>query len=460
MMKVLTHISNVWETKASHLTCPRILFSRGIAMVFLCGITLTIPGSIALYGQQLQPQEPATSQPAAAQPPAPGQVPTPGPATTQDATVAGATTTLLGSPAPEPPMPGEITEDYLKQLLVGKQLFLRGEYLGDSLSFNEFGDPTGTPPVGSFTLSAVQIDQVHLSKSRVELEGNRYALHFLGAMPYEDDARAVDRVKITPKKKTLHISIAREDLDKRSKESDSLKAAIAKQAAQNAATAAATAPANSQTPPPAAQQPASRPGKWHSKEKEGDTKAATSAHEATMLHDAITKVFAQGIDEKFREKLPGFWQLYFEAQAAGTDYHPADRNVLRSNTVDNQAKLLSSIAPQSNEFAQANSIAGQAIYRVVIGTDGVPGQIAVVRPIGFGLDENAVAAIRKATFAPAAKGGKPVSELLDLAVLFRIYSKQTAASGGDNASSKEIVKPGPYSAGQPAQQPAGQAPNQ
>jgi TonB family protein len=450
MMKVLTHIPHVWETRALRLTSRQIGRSSRTAMVFLVGLPLTVFGSIALHGQELQPQGPATTQPAA-------QAPVPG-APVQVSTAATTTTTLLSAPAQEPLIPGDLTEDYLKHMLVGKQLFLRGGYLGDSLSFTESGDPEGHPTVGSFTLSAIQIDQVHLSKHKVELEGSRYALHFLGAMPYEDDSRALDRVKITPKKKVLRISIAREETEKKKKESDSQKAAESQQVAQNAATAqesgtqSAAQQALKSTQPPALQSAPPKSAKEHSKEKAEEAQSVSAAHAAKKLHDALDKVFAQGMDDKFRAKLPEFWQLYFEAQAAGTDYRPKDPSILRSSAVDTQAKVLSSIAPESNEFAQANSIAGRAIYRVVIGADGTPSQIAVVRPIGFGLDENAVAAIRKATFAPAAKGGKPVSEALDLAVLFRIYSKRTSGTGADTASQGPI-KPGPYSAGQtPVQQ--------
>ena len=70
-----------------------------------------------------------------------------------------------------------------------------------------------------------------------------------------------------------------------------------------------------------------------------------------------------------------------------------------------------------------------ALYHVVVGADGKPGEIAVARPIGFGLDENAVASIRKASFSPAMKDGKPVPVLLDLVVQFRIYSKRTSVMG-------------------------------
>ena len=93
-----------------------------------------------------------------------------------------------------------------------------------------------------------------------------------------------------------------------------------------------------------------------------------------------------------------------------------------------------------------------SLYHTVIGADGKPGEIAVARPIGFGLDENAVAAIRKAKFAPAIKDGKPVPVMLDLVVQFRIFSKRTAVGSSENADHSDANKsaddaklPGPYS---------------
>ena len=67
--------------------------------------------------------------------------------------------------------------------------------------------------------------------------------------------------------------------------------------------------------------------------------------------------------------MPDFWQLYYQAQAAGVDYRPRDPKVLRSSAVDQQAKVTTSIAPDSNEYAQASAIAGRALYRAVIGAD-------------------------------------------------------------------------------------------
>jgi TonB family protein len=367
-------------------------------------------------------------------------------------------------------------------MLVGKQLFLRGGYLGDSLSFTEHGDPTGHPIAGSYTLSAVEIEKVHLSKHKVELIGDRYALHFLGALPYEDPSRAVDRVKITPKKKVLRITIDREQVVKEKKAKEPSKGKDAKpspspisgpgQTVASSETDVAAAPQPA-APASAAAEPApgAEPAPAEDKSEQAADRAAdraadqaadqasvttttSPAHAAEVLREALDKVFATGLDDKVRAQMPEFWQLYYQAQAAGVDYHPKDPSVLHSNAVDTQAKVVSSIAPDSNEFAQASGIAGRALYRVVIGADGKPGEIAVVRPIGFGLDENAVAAIRKATFEPAIKGGQPAAETLDLAVLFRIYSKRTSVAASE-AKSADPAKPGPYTVrAQPDQPPA------
>src|SRR5579871_1299139 len=110
------------------------------------------------------------------------------------------------------------TEEELRQMLVGKTFYLRGGWLDDSLSFNEHGALAGHSAQGSYTLNLVEIDRVRLAKHKVTLEGSRYGLHFLGALPYEDPTTAVDKVRITPKKKIVRISIDREQIVKPKKE--------------------------------------------------------------------------------------------------------------------------------------------------------------------------------------------------------------------------------------------------
>ena len=350
----------------------------------------------------------------------------------------------------------EITEEQLKQMLVGKDLFLRGGYLGDTISFNENGRLNGHAPYGSYTLCSVQIDKVHLSKHKLELEGARYGLHFLGALPYEDPTKAVDRVRITPKKKELRLTIDRETVIKAKKEKEPKPGKAGKSGADKRVRGAdepeemsdadrAKAEAAAAEAAPAEKAPDDESGE----NGQGSGKEITTTSPAVangMLVQALNNVFAPGIDERMTAHMPEFWKLYYQAVEAKSDYRPADAAVQRQANVDEKAKLLSQFEPESNEYAQAAAVAGMALYHVVVGADGKPGEIAVARPIGFGLDENAVESIRKASFAPATKDGKPVPVLVDLVVQFRIYSKRTSVKGTPDTPEQaaERKSPGPY----------------
>ena len=378
-------------------------------------------------------------------------------------------------------------------MLVGKQVYLRAGYLGDSLNFDEHGHIVGHSQQGSYTLSILQVDHVRLTKHKVELEGIRYGLHFNEQLAYEDSSTSYDKVRITPKKKVVKITIDREMVvnPKKKKEPSREKAKEAKLAAPaprppataahtqlaTPETAAATQP--SATPDPPAQSAAvpaeasTRSSTDPSELSDADqlkasiaatpeaerpadpssvTTTTSQAHANQLLRDALGAIFAPGLDQRMMAAMPDFWKLYYQAVAAKADYRPADASILRQNTVDEKAHLLTSFEPDSNDFAQSAGVAGMALYHTVIGADGKPGEIAVARPIGFGLDENAVTAIRKAKFAPAIKNGQPVPVMLDLVVQFRIFSKRTAVtSTPDSTDPDEKSKPaaptlpGPYS---------------
>jgi TonB family protein len=307
----------------------------------------------------------------------------------------------------------------------------------------------------------------------VELEGVRYGLHFLGALATEEQASNIDRVKLTSKKRPLKITIAREIVvvPKKQKQPKEGRRKSSEKKPEPTATAAATAPAAAAsettaqqdtsgehaTPPQEASvrlpNPAAPPVE---PTRHGVTVTTSPVEAAHMLGDALESIFASGIDDKMIATLPDYWKLYYKAVADKADYRPGDPSVLRSVQVDKKPSLTKAFEAPSNEYAQNNGVAGMAMYHVVVGPDGRPGEIAVGRPIGFGLDENAVDSIRKATFEPGMKDGKPVPVEVDLTVQFRIYSKRTAVVATEAA--KEAQKgpklPGPYSVNlpQPPQQ--------
>ena len=437
--------------------------------------------------QSAQPSQPSPTTDGASQPQPQQQSAAPAAEPQAQPTLPATAQAAASQPSKDDSHAGAITEEELRHMLVGKSLYLRGGYLDNSLEFDEHGQLISHSPQGSYTLSGIEIDKIRLTKHKVELDGARYGLHFLGALPYEDPTKAVDRVKITPKKKFVRITIDREQVITPKKKKDKEKgrdktappaasgpAMPAEAAAQpasepadqpDAATASQSDSAADSSQPTAADQAASSPATADSA-KSGTapiaddepaaapgsvTTTISPAHAAMVLKEALDKIFSDGLDERMMAAMPDFWKLYYQAAAAHTDYRPADPGVLRQGQVDQKAKLLTTFQPESNDFAQDAGVAGMSLYHAVIGADGKPEDIAVARPIGFGLDESAVAAIRKASFQPAIKDGKPVPVLLDLVVEFRIYSKRTAVTGVPEEADKPSapVLPGPYSVDHP-----------
>ncbi|MGB0065989.1 MAG: energy transducer TonB [Terracidiphilus sp.] len=491
----------------------RIGFSARLCAVALLAAGIVLPALYLTAQQSAHLSQPAPanqSAPAAAAKPA---VPTP------------------PAKAPEPPA---ITEDQLRQLLVGKDLFLRGGYLDNTLEFNEDGVLTGHSPQGSYTLCAVRINRVRLFKRKVEFDGERYGLHFLGALPGEDPGAAVDRVNITPTKKPIRITIDRELVVKEKPQKKPRSQKAGKKAAPPAAKSAAPAASPSQTaqnptpaqpaanpaagpeppaansdeaaanpapqpaanstpssappaesptapPAPAASETASQtePGtstassapaaakgpsdtasdaaqaqaeiaQAPAAERPADTKSVTTTHSQThanhLLEKAIDNVFAEGLDARMMAAMPGYWKLYYQP-ATESGSSAQDPAVLSQSMVDKKARLISAIDPASNQFAQDYGVAGMAEYQVVIGVDGKPKEIAIARPIGFGLDESAIESLRKAAFEPAIKDGQPVPVALDVIVEFRIYSNRTAEAAQPQPAQtpNKPVLPGPYS---------------
>jgi TonB family protein len=430
--------------------------------VFLLGGALALvlaPAALRVKAQQSTPAAASQTAPESSSPSATRQQPVPAPVESVPSKAPASAGTTQPSEA------GEISEDQLRKLLEGRDLFLRGGYLDNSLTFNEHGVLIGHSPQGSYTLSGIRITKVRLLKHKVELQGQRYGLHFLGSLPYEDPTKAVDRVDITPKKKEVRITIDRELVVK--PKSQKGKGKGAPHAAKPVPAAASPAPVpltagpvapGSVTSPASgtettdADEAQAEIAKAPAAERPADAKSITTtispAHANKVLEEALDNVFARGFDARMMAAMPGFWQLYYDAANAKADYRPKDPDVLRQSTVDQKARLVTTSEPASNQFAQDYGVAGMSEYHVVVGADGKPGEIAVARPIGFGLDESAVETIRKAAFEPAIKDGKPVPVMLDMVFEFRIYSRRTAAAASPaaNQAPEPPPLPGPYSA--------------
>jgi TonB family protein len=170
------------------------------------------------------------------------------------------------------------------------------------------------------------------------------------------------------------------------------------------------------------------------------------------LSKALNVMFAPTLDDSVISTLPAYWQNYF-ATKAGKANAALDASMMRPGGDVKAPQLLTLIDPDSNDYAQKNNIAGMVFLKMVVDASGRPSAVTIVRPIGFGLDEKAVEAIQRAQFRPGTLNGKPVPELVNLQVTFRIYSDRTRPTGGKAKPVPTQVAPKESPKGPPSNAP-------
>ena len=73
------------------------------------------------------------------------------------------------------------------------------------------------------------------------------------------------------------------------------------------------------------------------------------------------------------------------------------------------------------EEALKAKVQGHAHLSIIVDVQGMPQNIHVIRPLGFGMDLKAIEAVQKYRFKPAMKDGKPVAVKINLDINFRLY---------------------------------------
>lgn len=94
--------------------------------------------------------------------------------------------------------------------------------------------------------------------------------------------------------------------------------------------------------------------------------------------------------------------------------------VYRLDDTIKQPKLLRKVEPQYSRAALDARIQGTVMFEIVVSEKGLPTDINILSPLGFGLDERAQAALEQWRFAPATKDGKPVNVYAMVEVSFRL----------------------------------------
>jgi TonB family protein len=255
---------------------------------------------------------------------------------------------------------GTSLEEQLRKTYVGTQRMLRHFYDSDALKFDSSGNPKNTGKEGPWTLfGGVIIDSLQLKSGRLELQGRRRMLVFDGA-----------------NKKLLNFALKQ------------------------------TFWIEVQT-------------------QEGPGQAA-------QLSAALAQVFVPDAD--LVSVVPEYWRDYVARltgrQTQGSTCEGSQANVARTTPQVPPALRVSSgvaeglkihdVTPIYPMTARQYRIQGDVIVSAMIDKNGDLNRICIVQPVGAGLDESSVNAIRQWKYRPYIFHGEPVEVETAIKVQFHM----------------------------------------
>jgi hypothetical protein len=239
----------------------------------------------------------------------------------------------------------------------GPFLMLRGMWDGDKLAFDSQGNLIGNAEKTFFSRSAVVVTQIQLTNTQLEIRGRRAGLEFSYKLPSADFAKSLT---ISP-----------------------------------------------------------RP---YGKQDGIDVVIARDIQHPETMDGVMDKIFSVGIDDKLAMAAPTYWQpllaQYLHPGQKASPPAPADRTYHPGGGVRNP---ILKYAPDDLLQREVNllHVTGVSVIGLIVDENGMPQKVHVVRPLGMGSDEYAVAEVLQYRFTPAIYRSKAVPVEINIEVNFR-----------------------------------------
>lgn len=144
---------------------------------------------------------------------------------------------------------------------------------------------------------------------------------------------------------------------------------------------------------------------------------------------ALDHIFTADIAD-FAPTLPSYWQGEAFKQALLLSHHTVEPSVpakpnpwplFKGADRVTPPKVLSTPEPSFSRYARAAKLAGDVLVFLQVDPQGNPQKITLHKPLGMGLDEEAIYAVSQYKFKPAEQYGKPIRVELAVQVTFKVF---------------------------------------
>ena len=156
----------------------------------------------------------------------------------------------------------------------------------------------------------------------------------------------------------------------------------------------------------------------------------TSEDTDAAFDPIFRKIFIKSEEEDLKPIVPEYWRYYL----AGTD--SKSRSAAWQASIEESKvrtfkglgasadkltppRVLYSPDPKYTNEAASRHIEGTSHLGVVIDAKGTPVNMAILEPLGMGLDEQAVLAVTQWKFRPPTSNGEPVQAQINIEITFR-----------------------------------------
>jgi TonB family protein len=162
------------------------------------------------------------------------------------------------------------------------------------------------------------------------------------------------------------------------------------------------------------------------------TRSVSDGDTEKVLRTVLGNIFVEP-GEEFGRSAPEYWRFYF----GGTDFKSrsaAWRDALREGNPKAAANdalprpvftapvPVSHPDPTYTKAARAHRVEGLSRLGITVDPTGATSNIAILDPLGMGLDDQAVLAVKRWKFRPATKDGHPIQVQVNVDITFKCYS--------------------------------------
>ncbi len=284
-----------------------------------------------------------------------------------------------------PRVQGQDVQQYLRNQYQGKTFVLRGFPVGDVLRYGSSGASDGAATGDWTTDGFVRVNDIHVSGDRLVIKAQRLTV-------------------VRPDRKELELSPRLRGIAGR-RSTETVQVEIKAETGHNPSLDQVVAVAAKIFLTPQDSLDDLVPDYWKPCVRQGIKRDSANCSFAAEL------LFVPGVAAPTSKASS-------ETADAGDD---SPNRMVRMRNGMSPPHITYHLEPEFSESARAARYQGTVILMLVVNKEGTPTNLRISQPIGCGLDEKAVQAVRNWKFAPAERDGVPVDADIAVEVDFHLY---------------------------------------